>query len=113
MVIANKDFLTAHPDLVEKFLQAHADITKYINQNSAEAMATANARIQELTGAALKPEILTEAASRLVFTNDPARESVEGFIDLSITQGFIDACDNRDALFSLDMINKINTESSK
>ncbi|HNX13457.1 MAG TPA: aliphatic sulfonate ABC transporter substrate-binding protein [Oscillospiraceae bacterium] len=113
VVIANKDFLTAHPDLVEKFLQAHADITKYINQNSAEAMATANARIQELTGTALKPEILTEAVSRLVFTNDPARESVEAFIDLSITQGFIDACDNRDALFSLDMINKINTESSK
>jgi len=113
VVIANKDFLTAHPDLAEKFLQAHADITNYINQNSAEAMATVNSRILELTGASLDPEILTEAASRIIFTTDPARTSVEAFIDLSIEQDFIPSCDNRDELFSLDMISKINTETSK
>ena len=113
VVIVNKDFLTAHPDLVEKFLQAHADITAYINQNPEEAMATANARIQELTGAALDPEVLSEAFSRIAFTTDPARESVEAFIDLSIEQGFIEACDNREALFSLDMISAVNTETSK
>jgi NitT/TauT family transport system substrate-binding protein len=113
VVIVNKDFLTAHSDLVEKFLQAHSDITAYINQNPDEAMATANTRIEELTGAALTPEVLSEAFSRLVFTTDPARESVEAFIDLSIEQGFIDACDNRDALFSLNMINKINSETVK
>ena len=113
VVIVNKDFMPAHPDLVEQFLQAHADITAYINQNPEEAMATANARIQELTGAALDPEVLSEAFSRIAFTTDPARESVEAFIDLSIEQGFIEACDNREALFSLDMISAVNTETSK
>jgi len=113
VVIVNKDFLTAHPDLVEKFLQAHSDITAYINENPDEARATANARIEELTGAALNPEVLSEAFSRIVFTTDPARPSVEAFIDLSIAQGFITSCDNRDMLFSLDMINTINSETSK
>lgn len=113
VVIVSKDFMTAHPDLVEKFLQAHADITAYINQNPGEAMAIADARIEELTGASLDPEVLTEAASRIIFTTDPARTSVEAFIDLSIEQGFIPSCDNRDELFSLDMISKINTETSK
>ena len=113
VVIVNKDFLNAHPDLVEQFLQAHADITAYINQSPDEARTTANARIEALTGAALNPEVLSEAFSRIVFTTDPARLSVEAFIDLSIEQGFIDACDNREALFSLDMINKIKPETVK
>ena len=113
VVIVNKDFLTNYPDLVEKFLQAHAEITAYINENPDEALAIANSRIQEITGAALDPAILTEAASRIVFTTDPARTPVEAFIDLSIEQGFIDACDNRDALFNLDMISTINSETVK
>jgi len=113
VVVVRKDFLTEHPDLVEKFLQAHAGITEYINENPDEAMAAANARIEELTGAALDSEVLTEAASRIVFTTDPAQESIEDFIDLSIAQGFIDSCDDRDALFSLDMISKINSEASQ
>ena len=54
-----------------------------------------------------------EWASRIIFTTDPARTSVEAFIDLSIEQDFIPSCDNRDELFSLDMISKINTETSK
>ncbi len=113
VVIVRKDFLTAHPDLVGKFLQAHADITNYINQNPDEAMVIANARIEELTGAALDPEVLSEAFSRIVFTTDPARESVEAFISLSIEQGFIPSCDNRDALFSLNLISDINPEILK
>lgn len=113
VVIAGRDFMNAHPDLVAKFLQAHSEITESINQNPDEAMAVVNARIAELTGAALDPEVLSEAFSRIVFTTDPARESVEAFIDLSIQQGFIDACDDRGALFSLDMISAINAETEQ
>lgn len=110
VVIVHKDFLTAHPDLVEKFLAAHAEITDYINEEPQEAMRIVNEQINELTGAALSDEVLEEAFSRLIFTCDPARESVEAFIDISLAEGFIDEIEDRESLFALDTIKAITAE---
>ena len=99
VVIARKEFLEKNPELVEKFLDAHAELTEYINSNPEEAMKTANEKIRELTGAALEDNILSEAFSRIVFTTDPARESVEEFINISLDEGFVEPFDDVDGLF--------------
>ncbi len=98
-VIARREFLEKNPELVESFLEAHAELTEYINENPEAAMKTANDKISELTGAALEDDILSEAFGRIVFTTDPARESVEGFAKIALDEGFIDPVDDLGGLF--------------
>ncbi len=98
-VIARREFLEKNPELVEKFLEAHSELTDYINANPGEAMKTANEKIRELTGAALEDDILTEAFGRIAFTTDPARESVREFMKISLDEGFVEPFDDMDGIF--------------
>src|SRR4029078_190120 len=42
-------FLAAQPELAQKFAIAHAELTKWINENPAEAQGLVRARLKELT----------------------------------------------------------------
>ena len=110
VVIVRTDFLTAHPELVEQFLQVHAAAITDINENPADARRLVNEQIAAETGAALSDSVLQTAFSRLKFTCDPARESIEAFIDLSISEGFITGCDDRDGLFLLETVERITAQ---
>ena len=99
VVIVHRDFLEDYPHLVERFLAAHNELTEYINQNPDEAMKIANQKILELTGTAFEDDVLAEAFSRIVFTTEHAHKSIEEFITLSMSEGFIDPFDFEANLF--------------
>lgn len=88
-IIVSKKFLDAHPDLVEKFLAAHVKVTDWIQQNPAAAKQIVNDEIKRLTNAALKPEILDDAWTRLDFTYAPLSSSLLTSADHAFELGFL------------------------
>jgi len=110
VVVARKDFIKDHPDLVEKFLRTHIEITEFINKNPEQAKDIINAQIKELTNKPLSKEILDASFSRLTVTNDPEKDSVVDFVNLSLDAGFIKQKPDLKGLFNFTILNKILKE---
>jgi NitT/TauT family transport system substrate-binding protein len=110
VVVANTKFIKEHPDVIEKFLRAHVELTDYINQNPEPAKQMVNEQIKELTGKPLAKEILDSAFTRLTVTNDPEKDSVVDFVKLSVDAGFIKTAPDLKDLFNFKILNKILKE---
>lgn len=106
VVIARKKFLEEHPEVVEKFLKAHVDITNYINNNITEAAKITNNEIENLTKKSLDIDVLEKAFKRMTFTNEPNLEITKEMIDLSLKVGFIKK-EYQGELYKIDILNKV------
>ena len=110
MVIARKQFIQEHPDIVEKFLRTHVELTGAINKDPEHAKEIVNQQIKELTGKALARNILDGSFNRLTVTNNPERDSVVDFAKLSADAGFIKGIPDLKDLFNLQILNKVLKE---
>lgn len=110
VVIARTKFIQEHPDIVEKFLRTHVELTDYINQNPEKAKEIVNAQINELTHKPLGKDILDAAFNRLTVTNDPEKESIVEFARLSVDAGFVKEKPDLKDLFNLKILNKVLEE---
>lgn len=81
LVIVGASFLKDSPQLVRQWLEAHVKTTQWIHENPLEAKKLLNAKIKELTAAALAPGVLDEAFGRLLVTYDPVAESLYKMAD--------------------------------
>ena len=106
VVIARKEFVEKHPEIVEKFLAAHVELTNYINRDKIQAAKIANAEIENLTKKSLNEAVLEKAFSRMTFVNDINIKVVDEMIGLSLQVGFIKKKHEGD-LYQLDILNKI------
>lgn len=89
VVIANGDFLKAHPALVEEFLRMHEDASLFINENPKEAQQIVNAEIESITGKALDLKVMENAFSRLEITDTLNHEAILNFAAISKKEGFL------------------------
>lgn len=110
VVVARTKFMQDHPDIIEKFLRTHVELTDYMNKNPEQAKETINSQIKELTGKPLAKEILDTAFNRLTVTNDPEKDSVVDFVKLSVDAGFIKTTPDLKNLFNFTILNKILKE---
>lgn len=113
VIVARKDFIKKHPEIVEKFLNAHIDITDYINKDNEEAKSVINDEIGKLTKKPLSKEVLDNSFKRVVVTNNPEKQSIDEMIDLSVNVGFLRQKPDSKDLFSLDILNKVFREKGK
>jgi NitT/TauT family transport system substrate-binding protein len=88
-IIVSKKFLDNHPALVKKWIQAHVDLTNWINNNLPEAKKILNEEIKKLTGKALAKEVLDEAFSRIKITYDPIKDSLFTSAESAFKLGFL------------------------
>ncbi len=88
-IIVSKTFLDEHPDEVKKFLEAHVELTQWINANPDEAKAVMNAQILDLTSSELPASVLDEAFSRCEITYDPVKDSLVESADSAYRLGFL------------------------
>src|SRR6266851_10296236 len=72
-LVVSTNFLNSHPDLVKKWLQAHVELTNWINSHVPEAKQLLNQQIQKETGKALSADVLNDSFSRIQVTYDPLR----------------------------------------
>lgn len=91
VVIVRNEFMEAHPDAVETFLQAHLDATEEINSNLEGAVDAMIAEIESLTGNAYEKETVLSSFARTNVTTELNREALDNFAETSLAQGFISA----------------------
>jgi NitT/TauT family transport system substrate-binding protein len=101
------DFLKQHPDVVKKWLDAHVDLTQWINKNNSQAKTVLNQQIQKDTGRAIPPKVLDEAFGRLEVTYDPIRSSLLVSADRAYQAGLLKQKPELSNLYSLDLLNEV------
>lgn len=99
VVVANKDFMDKHPDLVEDFLAMHKDATLYINENQEEAQKIVNEEIKHATEKSLDADVIASAFSRMTVTDTLNKDAVLAFADISKNEGFISEVPTAEDLF--------------
>lgn len=110
VVVVRTQFLKDHPDLVEKFLKTHVELTDYISNNKEKAQESVNAQIGELTKKSLSKDILEAAFQRMTVTNNPEMNSVKDLVTLAVDAGFLRERPDTSDLFNLSILNKILKE---
>ncbi|MCI8307346.1 MAG: aliphatic sulfonate ABC transporter substrate-binding protein [Lachnospiraceae bacterium] len=89
VVIARNEFMDSHPEVVEKFLGIHSEMTDYFNNNKDEAAGIINNKIEELKGKKYEVDILKSAFERLTVSTDIRKDAMDVFIDMCEKQEFI------------------------
>lgn len=89
VVIARNEFMDSHPDVVEKFLGVHSEMTDYYNNNKDAAADMINNKIEELKGKKYDVDILKSAFDRLTVSTDIRKDAMDVFIDMCEKQEFI------------------------
>ncbi len=107
VVIVNKKFLEKHPDLVEKWLAAHVELTDRIKQDKEASKALIKDQLEKLTKKELPEDILNSSFARVNVTNDPVVASIKEFINFSLTAGYLKEKPDTSNLFNLELINKV------
>jgi NitT/TauT family transport system substrate-binding protein len=113
LVVSTK-FLQSHPDLVNKWLRAHIELTDWINTHPAEAKQILNQQIQKETGKALAQAILDDSFGRMQVTYDPLRESLLRAAQLAFDAGFLGRqMPDLSRIYDLTLLNQVLTKEGK
>jgi NitT/TauT family transport system substrate-binding protein len=89
VLVSSVKALKERAALVKKFAEAHAELTKWINEHPDEAKKLANAALKEHTKREMPPELINHSWPRITFTADIKRESLESFVAEAKTVGFL------------------------
>src|SRR5918994_1202851 len=86
----NVEVLTVNnPDVIKKLLEAHIDVTNWINSDKTAAIEPFNLELQKLTGKTLTEDVLNASLSRIEFTYDPIRLSLFQDANDAYNMGFL------------------------
>ena len=110
LVVVRKKFLDGHPDKVKGFLQAHLEITDWINTHRGEAKRIVGLELEKLTYNALPEAILDSAFERVRFDWDPLQETVMKQGHAAYRLGYLKKEPNLSGLFDLQLLDEVLTE---
>jgi NitT/TauT family transport system substrate-binding protein len=109
-LIVRAKFLASHPDVVEKLVKAHVDVTDYINANPAEAKALLNRSIEKATSAALPVKVIDGAWENQRITYDPIAASLKKSAEDAFALGFLEKNPDLTSIYDLTFLNKVLKE---
>jgi NitT/TauT family transport system substrate-binding protein len=111
-LVVSTSFLSAHPDVVKKVIEADVNDTLWIGQNQAQAATLINARIANLTSTTItNSTIFNNATQYLSFTYDPLESSVTQQAQNAYELGFLGTtAPNLNGLFDLTLLNEVLQE---
>jgi NitT/TauT family transport system substrate-binding protein len=113
-LIVSTKFLQSHPDLVRKWLQAHVELTDWINGHVPEAKQILNQQIQKETGKAVAQPVLDDSFSRLQVTYDPLRGSLLRAAQLAFDAGFLGRqMPDLSRIYDLTLLNQVLSAKGK
>jgi NitT/TauT family transport system substrate-binding protein len=75
-IIARTDYVEKNPDVIKKLLEAHIDMTNWINENRDESIQIFNTELNKLMGQTIPEDEFREGLSRIELTYDPIKESL-------------------------------------
>jgi NitT/TauT family transport system substrate-binding protein len=88
-VVVSTKFLNAHPDLVNKFLQADIDTVNYIQSNPDQTKTIVNSEIQRITGKGLPSKEMDLSYTNVDITYDPLTSTLEEAASRAYALGFL------------------------
>lgn len=89
VLIVRSEFLEKHPDIVQKWMEAHVQTSDWINEHPAETKLIFNDFLKKKTGKTFPSEILNEAFSNLQITSDPIESSINTFAERANSLGYL------------------------
>ena len=111
-IIARPDYIEKNPDLIKKLLQAHVNMTTWINDNMDEAIPIFNTEINKLTGQTIPEDEFREGVSRIEFTYDPIKESLFKAANDAFDIGFLGKTrPNLSEIYDLTILNEVLREN--
>jgi NitT/TauT family transport system substrate-binding protein len=106
-LVVRTDFLQEHPDVVERLVRANLAITKWINDNPADAKKVVNDGIKQVTGASLSESVIDAAWANMRITYDPLPDSLRKGADDAFKLGFLKDEPDLTNIYALDSLNKV------
>ncbi len=94
ILVANEKVLKEKAELLKKFVQAHKELTDWINKNPEEAQKLVLAELKELTRSKMSPDLVKAAWKSIKFTSKLNKRSVLKFYEDIYNCGFIKKIDN-------------------
>lgn len=91
LVAVHPDFLERHPDVVRRFLEAHAAITRAIQADPEGSRARVQQALADLQGRPLSDEVMASAWARIDFTWDPMPDAVAEMAGRAFAAGLLGA----------------------
>nr|WP_241393110.1 aliphatic sulfonate ABC transporter substrate-binding protein [Clostridium acetobutylicum] len=113
IVVARKEFVKAHPDIVEKFVKNLVEETNKVNSNRDNSEKAINRQLKEITGKGLSKKILDSSFERIKVTNNPEKDAVLDMANWSFKAGFIKSKADLKDMFNLSFLNRALKESGK
>jgi NitT/TauT family transport system substrate-binding protein len=87
VLIVRTKFLQEHPQTVKALLTGLVAAIDFSNSDKAAAKTVVNSQLKELTGKALKPEVIDRAFSKIEITADPVAATFPQLAKDSVTAG--------------------------
>jgi len=104
-LIVTTSFLSEHPDVVQKLVNAQVAANDYIKTNVADAEGLVSAGIQQATGKPIDGNLVIASFKNIEFTNDPIASSLVKDNKDGKALGF-PAADTLKGLYNLSFLNK-------
>ncbi|MGG8406297.1 ABC transporter substrate-binding protein, partial [Streptomyces sp. 12297] len=111
-VIVSQTFLKDHPDVVEAVLTGTVKTNAWITANPDQAKAAANAALKELSGKALKPEVIDPAWKSIQVTDDPLAATLKTQSAWAVKAGLIKEPELA-GIYDLTLLNKVLKAAGK
>ncbi|WP_415910442.1 ABC transporter substrate-binding protein [Oleiharenicola sp. Vm1] len=100
VLVASAGFLRTQPDLAQRFVAAHGELTACVNQQPAEARAKVRAGLSAVMRREMSAALIEHAWPRLRFTVAVTREQFEGLVREAQSVGFLRDAVPLDQMFS-------------
>ncbi len=100
ILVSSVKLLRSHPDLAEKFLAAHVELTSWINAHPDEAKALVRTGLSADTKREMSADLVASAWRRLRFTDQVSRDRFDGLVKDAQGVGFLRNAIPLDRLFS-------------
>jgi NitT/TauT family transport system substrate-binding protein len=107
LVAVRQAFLTAHPDIVKKFVEGVVDTVQYIKANPAQAAQIANDQIKALTGSSTRSDELMQAFNDLTITYDPLASTITQEAQRTFDLGLVKTKPDLSQFYDLGPLNDI------
>ena len=99
VLVSSVKFLNEKRELVNKFWQAHRELTDWILKNPEEAQKIVKTELLAETRSDMSAELIAHAWKRIIFTSEIPRASVQAFVANSQKAGFMKTAPDISRLF--------------
>lgn len=106
VLVVSRRLIENYPKVVEKLVAAHIELTEQIEKEKAALADILNSQIQQLTGKALPPAVVTKALERVEFTWEPMEDELARAAQLAFEAGFIREQPQLQGLYNLDFLHR-------